>query len=239
MLFLDEVGDLDLGVQAKLLRVLQEKRLLGLGEDHDVSVDVRIIAASNQDLEQLVERLVFREDLLHRVNVLPIRITPLRERPDDLKPLVEHLLAKCRAMVPSCSTAVDPEFIDAVARLQLPGNVRQLENLVWRALLHKTDNGSLSISDLPPEVWLQLCGMSSATPASEAVARPSSDVIRLLDSSRGNLSSAMNECERLMLQATLTKVRGNQSAAAKLLGLTPRSVYNKLRKHQLGDVHRT
>lgn len=236
VLFLDELSELGADVQAKLLRVLQERRLLGVGEDHEVGVDVRIIAASNQDLDQLVARSAFRADLLYRLNVLPTRIAPLRERPADLQPLIEHLLDKCSRVVPFATTGVAAEFVEALARLELPGNVRQLENLVWHALLHKSDDSPLCISDLPPEVWRQLCAAPCAAPARAASAtQRETDLLRLIDSHGGNLAGVLSACERLVLQATLDRVHGNQSKAAELLGVTPRSVYNKLRKHRLRD----
>lgn len=236
ILFLDELSELSTGVQAKLLRVLQERRLLGVGEDQEVPIDVRVIAASNQDIEQLVARAQFRGDLLHRLNVLPIRIAPLRERSADLRPLVEHLVAKCRSVAAFATTTVDDEFVAALARLALPGNVRELENLVWRALLQKGDDAPLGIADLPPDVWRALC--DTAPDVVDDAARGTrrrADVLQLLESHRGNLAGVMNACEKLVLQATLERVHGNQSKAAVLLGVTPRSVYNKLRKHHLAD----
>jgi DNA-binding NtrC family response regulator len=240
VLFLDELSELGPDVQAKLLRVLQERRLLGVGEDREVGVDVRIIAASNQDLDQLVARGVFRADLLHRLNVLPTRVAPLRERPADLRPLIEHLLARCRSMVAFATTGVAAEFVEALARLELPGNVRQLENLVWHALLHKSDDSPLCISDLPPEVWRELCATPSGAPVPVPPATGGeTDLLRLIDSHGGNLAGVLSACEKLVLQATLDRVHGNQSRAAELLGVTPRCVYNKLRKHHLRDPRAT
>ena len=134
VLFLDEIGELDDALQAKLLRVLQENRVLGVGEDREVSVSVRIIAATNRDLDAMVQQGKFRADLFHRLHVLSIHIPPLRERPADLKPLIEHFLQKYQFLKPAEPLSVAPDFIDALTQLELPGNARQLENLVRWAL---------------------------------------------------------------------------------------------------------
>ena len=160
-MFLDEIGELDDALQAKLLRVLQENRVLGVGEDREVAVSVRIIAATNRDLEAMVQLRTFRADLFHRLNVLAIRIPPLRERPADLKLLIEHFVEKHQLLRPGCSLAVSPEFIDALAQLQLPGNARQLENMVRWALVNKEDDAPLNLRDLPFDIWQQLSDQGS------------------------------------------------------------------------------
>src|SRR5215831_6677459 len=149
VLFLDEIGELDHALQAKLLRVLQEHRVLGIGDDHEVAVNVRIIAATNRSLDAMVQQRTFRADLFHRLHVLAIHIPPLRERPADLKPLIEHFLEKYQGLRPTGALSADPEFIEALTQLQLPGNARQLENLVRWALIHKNDDTSLTLRDLP------------------------------------------------------------------------------------------
>jgi len=249
ILFLDEVGELDDTLQAKLLRVLQEHRVLGVGEEREIAVDVRIVAATNRDLDAMVQRGRFRADLFHRLHILPIHIPPLRERPMDLRPLVEHFLAKHRLLKPAWPPAVAADFLDALMQLELPGNARQLENLVRWVLVNKDDDAPLSLSDLPLEVWQQL-----SEPGRDLRAQPqagdekidvktsASEPLRqdmpthfadLLASNDWNLSRSLQFCEKLLLEAALHKARGNQSQTARLLGITPRSVYNKLHKHQL------
>jgi DNA-binding NtrC family response regulator len=143
-------------------------------------------------------------------------------------------------MVAFATTGVAAEFVEALARLELPGNVRQLENLVWHALLHKSDDSPLCISDLPPEVWRELCATPSGAPVPVPPATGGeTDLLRLIDSHGGNLAGVLSACEKLVLQATLDRVHGNQSRAAELLGVTPRCVYNKLRKHHLRDPRAT
>jgi transcriptional regulator with PAS, ATPase and Fis domain len=265
ILFLDEIGELMDELQTKLLRTLQEKRVLGVGEDHETAVDVRVIAATNQDLDKMVQERKFRADLFHRLNVLSIHVPPLRERPADVKPLVEHFLRSYRSLNPAAFSA-GADFLEALTELKLPGNVRQLENLVRQAVIQKNDNGPLHLGDLPLPVWREL---STATPSSPQDAAPiratiepsaprasasisdiesfsapqswgrkengdlTAHVVKLLNSNGWSLSQSLNYCEKLLLQAALQQARGNQTRTAKLLGITPRSVYNKYRKHNL------
>jgi DNA-binding NtrC family response regulator len=249
VLFLDEIGELDDALQAKLLRVLQENRVLGVGEDREVPVSVRIIAATNRDLDAMVQQGKFRADLFHRLHVLSIHIPPLRERPADLKPLIEHFLQKYQFLKPAQPLAVAPDFIDALTQLELPGNARQLENLVRWALVNKDDDTSLNLRDLPLEIWQQLSerekhpwvqpeaadngkDIQKSTLESLGQDIPSS-IVNLLDLNGWNLSRSLQYCERLLLEAALHKAHGNQSQTARLLGITPRSVYNKLHKYHL------
>ena len=151
VLLLDEIGELNEAMHAKLLRFLQESRVLGVGEDREVAVSVRIIAATNRDLSVMVEQGRFRADLFHRLNILSMRIPPLRERPEDLEPLVQHFLLKHRDVNPDLSPAVEWTFIEALRQVELRGNARQLENLVRFALVNKEDDSPLGLSDLPPK----------------------------------------------------------------------------------------
>jgi transcriptional regulator with GAF, ATPase, and Fis domain len=249
VLFLDEIGELDDGLQTKLLRVLQEGRVLGVGEDHEVAVDVRVIAATNRDLDKSVADKHFRADLFHRLNVLSIRVPPLRERPADVAPLIEHFLEKCSRLNAAASPSVAPDFVTALTTIELPGNVRQLENLVRQAVVNKSDSSPLNLSDLPIEVWRQLSGQkeSSQQGSGEFDAGEKSPAValenppqagpaylaQLLHANSWNLSRSLQHCEKLFLEAALHRSRGNQSKTARLLGITPRSVYNMVRKHNL------
>lgn len=151
VLLLDEIGELNEAMHAKLLRFLQESRVLGVGEDREAAVGVRIIAATSRDLSAMVEQGRFRADLFHRLNILSIRIPPLRERPEDLEPLVQHFLWKHRAVNPDLSPAVEWTFLEALRQVELRGNARQLENLVRFALANKEEDSPLGLSDLPPK----------------------------------------------------------------------------------------
>jgi two-component system, NtrC family, nitrogen regulation response regulator GlnG len=249
VLFLDEIGELDLGLQAKLLRVLQENRVLGVGEDRETPVSVRVMAATNRDLSAMVRQGTFRADLFHRLNVLTIYIPPLRERPADLPPLVGHFLDKYRYLRPTGRWSVDADFIDALTELGLPGNARQLENLVRWALVNKDDDAPLNLRDLPIEIWQQLSLQGpfpkvnpepvEAGQGKHSVpvrTRPEdmlSSIVHLLDMHRWNLSRSLQHCERLMLEAALHKTHGSQSHTARLLGIAPRTVYNKVHQYHL------
>jgi transcriptional regulator with PAS, ATPase and Fis domain len=252
VLFLDEIGELDDSLQAKLLRVLQEHRVLGIGDDREVPVNVRIIAATNQNLGERVQQRKFRSDLFHRLNVLTVHIPPLRERPTDIKPLIEHFLQKYHYLRPDCPLQVAADFMEALTQLRLPGNARQLENLVRSALVNKSDDAPLNLQDLPVEIWQQLSEQGqhigeaiepagaeqhrqkTASQASQTLQEGiASCIIHLLEMSGWNLAQSVQHCERLVIEAALHKTHGNRSQAARLLGITPRSVYNKIHKHKL------
>jgi transcriptional regulator with GAF, ATPase, and Fis domain len=248
ILFLDEIGELDDELQTKLLRVLQESRVLGVGEDREVAVDVRVIAATNRELDKMVGDRKFRADLFHRLNVLSIHIPPLRQRPSDVKPLIEHVLKSCRGLNPAASLSVASGFVKALAGIELPGNVRQLENLVRQALVNKYDDSPLNLSDLPIEVWRQLSEQGGSSLRTQPMSEPKessdhapktppaatpSDLTKLLHANSWNLSRSLQYCEKLFLEAALHRAQGNQSQTARLLGITPRSVYNMLRKYNL------
>jgi two-component system NtrC family response regulator len=158
VLFLDEIGELGSDVQVKLLRVLQDRRVTMVGTERDVGVDLRIVAATNRNLELMMQRGQFREDLFYRLNMLSVHLPPLRERVSDLEPLIGNFLMKYRSAAKSRISSIDRDFLEALALLDFPGNVRQLENIVRRALVNKVDDTPLSLSDLSPEIWRQLSG---------------------------------------------------------------------------------
>ncbi len=247
VLFLDEIGDLDAALQGKLLRVLQERRVLALGHDEELPVDVRVIAATHRDLGDLVRRQLFRADLLHRLNVLSIRMPALRERPEDVEPLVRHFMARC-ADAPENTVVATHDFVLALRRVELPGNVRQLENVVRRAMVTWKRGDALRLSDLPPELWLELAhpaGLPRPRAGAEGelacepepattVERPALlDAVGVLEASSWQLDRALHLCEQKMVDAALGVSSGNRSRAARLLGISPRSIFNKLRKHQI------
>lgn len=236
VLFLDEIGELELPLQAKLLRVLQERRVLGVGEEHEVAINVRVIIATHRDLPAMVTQGSFRADLYHRLNVLPLELPPLRARREEIKPLCEHFVAKWAALAPAGAPPVGEDFIAALLQLSLPGNVRELENLVRRALLNKRDSAPLGLRDLPPEIWQQLTTVASDTPPTAgALPRTGLDehLTALLDEAGWSLEQSLAHCEKLLLRSALRRTRGNQAQSAQLLKITPRSVYNKIQKHKL------
>ena len=248
VLFLDEIGELDLAMQTKLLRVVQDGRVLGLGDDHESPVDVRVLAATNRDLDVMVRERRFRADLYHRLAVLSVHIPPLRERPADIAPLVHHFLAKHRHLGSSAPLDVGDDFVMALREADLPGNVRQLENIVRRAIVSKDDMTPFGLRDLPPEIWSHVSQESADqvpnvenvdgedSPRASRADLRSLDLSRILARNGWNLSRSLASCERSLVEVALRAAHGNQSEAARLLGITPRCVYNKLRKHQLSRL---
>lgn len=250
VLFLDEIGELSLDLQVKLLRVLQENRVLGLGHDEEILFNSRIIAATNCNFDQMIDSKEFRVDLYHRLNVLSLHISPLRERPEDIKPLIEHFLRKNRSLTDMEIPPVGQDFVDAISCLPLAGNIRELENIVRRSLLGKQDDSPLHLSDLPSEIWRQLCNrethcnpgqmqcsLENTSDCESALPNSDASLKCLMDmKSKGwDLSQSVDDFERQLVQAALQKTRGNQTRAAQLLGITPRSVYNKIKKYQLDN----
>jgi DNA-binding NtrC family response regulator len=210
-----------------------------------VKVSVRVVAASNRDLEQMMQQNKFRADLFYRLNVLSIQVPPLREHLDDLAPLVEHFLQKYRSLSPARELSAGPDFLEALRQLSLPGNVRQLENLVRQALVRNATDSPLGLSDLPAQILRQLFAReqnltTGGTPPCEAETADISDpeglvnyAVCLLEANSWDLARSLQNCERHALEAAMRRMHGNQSRTARLLGITPRSVYNKIRKYRL------
>jgi transcriptional regulator with PAS, ATPase and Fis domain len=246
VLFLDEIGELDLTLQAKLLRVLQEGRVLPVGEEQEVSVDVRVFAATNRQLPDLVAAGRFRADLYHRLRVLELKLPPLRGRPADIVRLTLFFLRKYQALHPAAHQQPNRDFLEALTRLALPGNVRQLENLVRQTLVNKRDDSPLALADLSPELLQELAEVDQRPPAEPAAptapaaaglaalgAATADSLLKIVEENEWNLGRSVRACEREMLVAALRRFKGNQTKAASLLGVTARSVYNKVRKFGL------
>ena len=237
VLFLDEIADLELGLQAKLLRVLQERRVLALGEDHEVPVDVRIIAATNRDVEEMVKTSQFRADLFHRLGALSMRMPSLRERIEDTAALVDHFIAKHAGAGRDAPVTGSPNFMAALRAVTFPGNVRQLENVVQRAMVDAGQASQLRLRDLPPEIWAELARLDSR-PSTAAAAGVDQGPVRInavavLEAARWELGRALDLCEEEMVAAALGASQGNRSRAARMLGISPRTFFNKMRKHRL------
>jgi two-component system NtrC family response regulator len=208
-LLLDEIGDLPRSMQVKLLRVLQERTFERLGGTRTLSADARIIAATNRDLEAMVGSGDFREDLFYRLNVVSIRVPPLRERREDIPALVERFLSACGA-TGAAPPRISREAMDAVVKYSYPGNVRELENIIQRAsALARTS--LIGTADLPNYV----IGLGSEPPADDSASLPA-QVARL---------------ERRLIVDALAQAGGVQTRAARLLGISERHLRYKLRKH--------
>jgi len=206
--FLDEIGDMAPALQGKLLRVLQEKEVHPLGAPAPVPTDVRIVAATHRDLMALVSDGRFREDLLYRVNVIEVRVPPLRERPDDLEPLIGHLLGKYGEKMSRRACAVSDEAMAILRRHSWPGNVRELENVIERALV-LGEGACITLDDLPDSL------KNGTSPPPGAGGRRLADV------------------EREHIVHTLRAVSGNKTAAARVLGLNRKTLYRKLTHHRI------
>ncbi len=202
-LFLDEIGDITPAVQVKLLRVLQERRFERLGGTRTIDVDVRIVAATNQDLQALIAEGEFREDLFYRLNVVPVTLPPLRERPDDIPLLVAHFLEKYGAG----ERTISSEAMEALVNYSWPGNVRELENTIERILI-LAHGDEVVLSDLPAEVRL---GDASCRSGSSSFELPEKG----LD---------LEEVELDLVRQALDRAGGSVPKAAKLLGLTPKTL---------------
>ena len=232
VLFLDEIAELDPAVQAKILRVLQERRMIRVGSGHDAEVDIRIVAATNKDLGRMAKEGSFRLDLFHRLSTLAVHIPPLRERRPDIAPLVEHIVSAHASWREP--TGVDPGLLEALGSLRLEGNVRELRNLIAGAQAAKSDRLPLGLKDLPAHVWRELSPAPDTPAAAVPAAQPPGELASSVAEKYGwNLADCLTACEREIMAAALRRTRNNQTQAARLLGLTPRSVYNKIRKHRL------
>jgi transcriptional regulator with PAS, ATPase and Fis domain len=231
-ILLDEIGETALRLQAKLLRVLQEGFVLPVGSDDEYPVDVRVIAATNRRLDELVERRKFRLDLYNRLNVICIEIPPLRERPEDVPPLIDHLLEKYRRYARRPVREVDPGVYDVLQNAALQGNVRELENIIRQTLAFKTGGDRVDVSDLPRSAWLKC-----RTTANARGTLPTEVVRGLCDSIRKGtttLPEFLSECERVFLSTALDEsVENTRLDLAKQLGLSRRTLYNKRRRYGL------
>jgi len=225
-LFLDEVGDLPIDVQPKLLRFLQEGEIQPLGEQRPVKVDVRIIAATNTDLEEMVAQGRFREDLYYRLNVIRLRVPPLRERRSEIPTIVNYYVNHYSAKFGRHEVQITPQAIDLLMVAEWPGNVRQLCNEIQRVVARAEDGAVITPEHLSPE--LRRMG-APVTPAGTVTSignlgGPSVTV----PLQNVTLADALAEVERRMIREALRKHNGNISRAARELGLTRRGLYLKL-----------
>lgn len=231
-LFIDEVGDLPLDVQPKLLRFLQEGEIQPLGEQQPTKIDVRILAATNTDLEELVTQGRFREDLYYRLNVIRLRVPPLRERRSEIPTIVNYYVNHYSSKFGRHDIHVTPQAVDLLMVSDWPGNVRQLCNEVQR-IVARAENGSvITPEQLSPE--LRQMGVPTAPPASVSVlATTKTGRTEIVPLENATLAEALEEVERRMIAEALRRHKGNISRAAKELGLTRRGLYLKLERYQI------
>ena len=219
-LFLDEIGLLRPEVQAKLLRVLQEREIERVGGTHAIKIDVRIVAATNLDLKRAVATSAFREDLFYRLNVVPITVPPLRDRIEDLPLLVDHFIRRYNHECNKRIEALTPDALAALGTYSWPGNVRELQNIVERTVV-LVDGPLISAVDLPLDLTI-----SPTRPRSTS------------DKRRVDLNEASDRFERLIVQRVLEEARGNVSEAARVLGLHRNSLKVKLARWKMTDADR-
>jgi two-component system response regulator FlrC len=206
-ILLDEIGEMAPILQAKLLRVLQEHEVDRVGGKKPIPIQVRVVATTNKDLRKLISRGQFREDLYFRLNVVPMRIPPLRERKDDIPSLVRHFMKKYGN---ESDPQVDPATVELLARYGWPGNVRELENMVQRSYALR---GRLKIS--AADLFEQTIETPEAAPV--------------------QAGHSVSEMERKLIMATLDQTSGNRTHAAKLLGISLRTLRNKLREYRVEE----
>jgi two-component system response regulator HydG len=218
-LFLDEVGEMSPAVQVKLLRVLQDGVVERLGGTQPVKVDVRIVAATNKELAAEVKAGRFREDLFYRLNVIAIRLPPLRERREDVPLLAAAFLRRIAEKHRTPIAGFTPEAGSALASYDWPGNVRELEHAVERAVV-LCRGEAVDLADLPEPL------RALAGPAATAI--PSAITVPL--------GTPMDEIERLVIRATLRQTRGDKTLAAQILGIAPRTIYRKLDRDEEGRL---
>jgi DNA-binding NtrC family response regulator/tetratricopeptide (TPR) repeat protein len=230
-LFLDEVGDLPLDVQPKLLRFLQEGEIQPLGEQRPSKVDVRIIAATNTDLEEMVAQGRFREDLYYRLNVIRLRVPPLRERRSEIPTIVNYYVNHYSAKFGRKDIQITPQAVDLLMVSDWPGNVRQLCNEIQRTVARAEDGTIITPEQLSPELKRTSSPTTPSAAAASISTIPSSS--SNISSTGGTLADALAEVERRMISDALRRHGGNISRAARELGLTRRGLYLKLERHDL------
>lgn len=211
-LFLDEIGNLSYEVQMKLLRVLQERKFTRVGGNKDISVDVRLLVATNEDLKKAVEEGDFREDLYYRLNEFSIELNPIRSRTEDLEEFVESFIAIANEQLDKKVKGVDPEVLEKFKSYNWPGNLRELRNVIKRSVLLAKDD-MIDTSTLPEEI-IYNSNMRG-------------------ESNINSLKGVANEAERERILKVLTQTGNNKSKASKILNIDRKTLYNKLKNYDL------
>src|SRR5690554_1526545 len=218
-IFLDEIGNISLNLQSKLLRVLQEKEITRVGGTRPVSVDVRIIVATNTNLEKAIQEGKFREDLYYRLNVFPIYIPPLRERKEDIPYLVQHIIHVFNQEYGSSVRGCTDRLLERLSDYEWPGNVRELENIIGRAMINLGNRKEIIESKHLPSL-----GPISSRP-------DISPTMNEIDFDKCSLKDIIGETEKRVMLKALKRTDGNRTEAAKLLGIAIRSFYYKMEKY--------
>jgi len=212
-IFLDEVGDMPLAMQAKLLRVLENGEVVRVGSNRAIRVDVRVVAATNKNLKEAVSERTFREDLFYRINQAEINLLPLRDRPEDIPPLVYAMMERASREHGKQVTGITPEAMRALCNYRWPGNIRELENVVSQMVVF-CDGPTLDTKDLP---------------ASPSIS-PTTDIVPVAARA---MNVTLDELTKLAIQHALRQHDGNREKAAKQLGIGTRTLYRKLREYDI------
>ena len=214
-LFLDEIGTMSPALQAKLLRVIQEREFERVGDSHPIKIDVRVIAATHSDLARMVSEGTFREDLYYRLNVIPVKLPALRERRDDIPLLVQHFLQKLSAELGRGPATMSQEGMRRLMAYHWPGNVRQLENVVERSIAFSQGRPQVEVHDLTSEA-----DTTPPEPSTE-IAFPDEGV---------DFEDYISNVELTLIKQSLERTRGNKRQAAKLLNLKRTTLIEKLKR---------
>jgi len=228
-IFLDEVGELDPSLQVKLLRVLQEREFERVGGMKTVKVDVRVLAATNKNLEKLIQESKFREDLFYRLNVIPLHLPPLRNRPEDIPLLVDHFIhefAKKRKRNPF---VFSQESMQCLLSYQWPGNVRELENLIERLTI-LVRNDTIQVSDLPEKFHACLPAQQPSADPVSSISATAQKTANDIPETGVDLSSIVSNLEKDLILKALSKSGGVKSKAAQFLGLNRTTLLEKMKK---------
>ena len=225
-LFLDEIGEMDISLQAKLLRFLQERTLQRVGSSETINVDTRIVSATNRDPEEMGRAGTLREDLYYRLNVVPLSLPPLRERKDDVGLLAMHLLRKAAHRHRKDVESISPEAIEVLSAYDWPGNVRQLENIMERLVVFARSN-EIGGDDIPPEIRAP----NSPTPGAKA-ATPAAPVSVNVDEAQP-IAQTLDDIESQAIIDALDKAGGKVAKAAEMLGLGLATAYRKIKRYEI------
>lgn len=226
-IFLDEIGDIPMSIQVKLLRVLETKQFEHVGDDRPVSADVRIITATNKNLEDLIARKKFREDLYFRINVFPIHLAPLRERSEDIPLLVDGFIRKLQAKTAKRITGLTPAAMERFMMYRWPGNIRELRSALEFAFVI-ADKGLIDLDQLPPKISRP----EALSSAAGAYSPQPAEAAHLIHQSAFSASPAEPEEKRLLVEA-LRQTKGNQTQAARILGVNRVTVWNRMKKYRI------
>ena len=225
-IFLDEVGEMSLSLQVKLLRVIEERSFERVGGSRTIQVDVRIVAATNQDLEKMVEEKRFRQDLFYRLNVIPINTPPLRDRQSDIPLLIEHFLKRFNHMKQTAITGFAPEALELLTTFHWPGNIRELENMIERLVVLKKQ-GLLTAADLPEKLHKKT---ASQPEMKEQFIRFTEDGI--------HLSNEVEQYENQLIGEAMRKANGLTARAAQLLHVNRTTLVEKLKRRGMDSKPR-